>query len=171
MSDIKVNATSLPGCIHCNQGSVRSTLELSCVALNFFLWTSTCTSRPLRSGDSAVRKSRVTPDSSGSLYGLYQSCTTFYSAFMALIILFSDLLIPSGPIIPFSPLSTPGCCLVTKSSPTLCNPKDCSLLDSTVHGISQARKLEWVAISSSRGPSKPRDGTCISCLGRWILNH
>ena len=38
-------------------------------------------------------------------------------------------------------------------------------------GISQARKLEWVAISSSRGSSRPRDWTCISCIGRWILYH
>ena len=38
-------------------------------------------------------------------------------------------------------------------------------------GISQARKLEWVAISSSRGSSWPRDWTCISCIGRWILYH
>ena len=38
-------------------------------------------------------------------------------------------------------------------------------------GISQVRKLEWVAISSSRGPSQPRDQTCISCICRWILYH
>ena len=40
---------------------------------------------------------------------------------------------------------------VFKSCPTLCNPMDCSLPDSSVHGISQARILEWVAISFSRG--------------------
>ena len=43
-----------------------------------------------------------------------------------------------------------------------------------VHGISQARILEWVAISSFRGSSQPRDGThfsCISCSGRQILDH
>ena len=39
----------------------------------------------------------------------------------------------------------------------LCNPMDCSLPGSSVHGISQARILEWVAISSSRGSSPPRD--------------
>ena len=42
---------------------------------------------------------------------------------------------------------------------------------SSVHGISQVRILEWVAISFSRGTSRPRDGTCISCIGRWILYH
>ena len=53
-------------------------------------------------------------------------------------------------------------------------PMDCSLPDSSVHGISQARILEWVAISHSRGSFWPRDQTrvsCISCSGRWILYH
>ena len=45
---------------------------------------------------------------------------------------------------------------------TLCNPVDCSPPGSSVHGVSQARKLEWVAISSSRGSSRPRDGTQVS---------
>ena len=41
--------------------------------------------------------------------------------------------------------------------PTLCNPMDCSLPGSYVQGIFQAKTLEWVAISYSRGSSKPRD--------------
>ena len=44
----------------------------------------------------------------------------------------------------------------------------------SVHGISQARILEWVAISSSRGSSQPRNqihASCVSCIGRWILYH
>ena len=41
--------------------------------------------------------------------------------------------------------------------PTLCDPMDCSLLGSSVHGILQARILEWVAMPSSRGSSGPRD--------------
>ena len=43
-----------------------------------------------------------------------------------------------------------------------------------VHGIFQARLLEWVALSFSRGFSYFRDQTqvfCISCVGRWILYH
>ena len=55
-------------------------------------------------------------------------------------------------------------CLVAQSCLTLCNPLDCSLPGSSVHGIFQARILEWVAISFSRGYSQPRDQTCISCL-------
>ena len=53
------------------------------------------------------------------------------------------------------------CCLATKSCPTLCNPMDCSPPDSSVHGILQARKLEWVAISFTKGSSQPRDWTCV----------
>ena len=44
-----------------------------------------------------------------------------------------------------------------QSCPTLCDPMDCSLLGSTVHGILQARILEWVAMPSSRESSGPRD--------------
>ena len=44
--------------------------------------------------------------------------------------------------------------LVTQSCPTLCNPVDCSSPDSSVHGILQARILEWVAIPFSRGLPK-----------------
>ena len=54
-----------------------------------------------------------------------------------------------------------------QSCPTLCDPLDCSPPGSSVHGIFQARILEWVAISYSRGSSWPRDQTrvsCISCL-------
>ena len=51
---------------------------------------------------------------------------------------------------------------------------DCSLPGSSIHGVLQARILEWVAVSSSRGPSPPRDRTGISRvsgIGRWILYH
>ena len=48
---------------------------------------------------------------------------------------------------------------IAQSFPTLCDPRDCSLLAFSVHvhGILQARVLEWVAISFSRGSSRPRD--------------
>ena len=67
--------------------------------------------------------------------------------------------------------STPGCCLVAQSGPTLCDPMDYSLLDSSVHGISQARILEWVAMPFSRASSRPRDRTLVFCIGRRILYH
>ena len=56
---------------------------------------------------------------------------------------------------------------------TLCDPMDCSLPSSSVHGIVLARILEWVAISFSRG-SSPEDQTRLSyifCIGRWILYY
>ena len=59
------------------------------------------------------------------------------------------------------------CCLVTKSCPSLCDPKDCSPLGSSVHGILQARILEWVAVHFSRGSSWPRNQT----LGLGLILH
>ena len=53
---------------------------------------------------------------------------------------------------------------VAQSCPTLCNPMDCSPPGSSVHGILQARIMEWVAISFSRGLSQPRDQTQVSCI-------
>ena len=61
-----------------------------------------------------------------------------------------------------------------QSCPPLCHPIDCSLPGSSVHGISQARIFDWVAISFSRGSSQPRNWTWVfhgSCIGRWILYH
>ena len=60
--------------------------------------------------------------------------------------------------------------LVTKSYLTLFNMMDCSSPGSSVHGISQARILEWVAISSSKGASQPRDWTHICIAGRFFTN-
>ena len=51
----------------------------------------------------------------------------------------------------------------TQSCPTLCDPMDCSPPGSSVYGIFQARVLEWVAISFSRGSSQPRDRTQVPC--------
>ena len=64
------------------------------------------------------------------------------------------------------------CSLIAQSCLTLCDPTDYSPLGSSLHGISQIRILEWVAISFSRGSSWPRDWTqvsSISCIDRWIL--
>ena len=53
-------------------------------------------------------------------------------------------------------------CLVAQSCPTLCDPMDHSPLGSSIHGILQARTLEWVAISFSRASSQPRNRTWVS---------
>ena len=63
------------------------------------------------------------------------------------------------------------CCLVAKSCPALCNPIDCTLQGSSLHEIFQARILEWVTISFSRGSARPRDGTHASCTRRQITYH
>ena len=60
-----------------------------------------------------------------------------------------------------------GLCLVAQSCLTLWSPMDCSLTGSSSHGIFQARILELVAISYSRGSSRPRDWTHVSCLLHW----
>ena len=66
-------------------------------------------------------------------------------------------------------------CVHAKSPPScviLCDPMDCSPPGSSVHGIHQARILEWVAMYSSRGSSRPRDRTWvsyISCAGIRVL--
>ena len=50
-----------------------------------------------------------------------------------------------------------------------CDPMDCNLPGSSVHGILQARILEWVVISFSRGSSRPRNGTRVSCIASWFF--
>ena len=65
---------------------------------------------------------------------------------------------------------------VTQSCPALCNPMDCSIPGSFVHGIFQARVLKWVAISFSRGSSWPRDQTWVShiagrCFTIWATRE
>ena len=61
------------------------------------------------------------------------------------------------------------CCWVAQPCPTLCNPMDCSLSASSFHGISQARMLEWLAISFSR-ESSPTQGSNLHLLHcMWIL--
>ena len=62
-------------------------------------------------------------------------------------------------------------CLVTQLYPTLCDPMGCSPPGSSAHRISQARILEWVAVSFSRASSQPRDPTRVSYIGRRILHH
>ena len=79
---------------------------------------------------------------------------------------------PPTPILP-CPTGWPSSplCLVTKLCLTLCDPMDCSPPGSSVHGISQARILEWVAIFFSGGSSQSKDRAHVSCTGRQILYH
>ena len=59
---------------------------------------------------------------------------------------------------------------VTQLSPSLCDSMDCSLPGSSLHGILQARVLEWVAIFFSRGSSRPRDRTWVSHIAGRHFN-
>ena len=52
---------------------------------------------------------------------------------------------------------------VAQSRTTLYDPIDC------IHGILQARILEWIAVPFSRGPSQPRDGTQVSCIAGGFI--
>ena len=70
--------------------------------------------------------------------------------------------------VPFAGVKTCACSVV-QSCPTLCDPVDCSPPGASVHGILQARILEWAAMSSSRGSSRPRDRTCVSCTAGRLL--
>ena len=64
-------------------------------------------------------------------------------------------------------------CVCAQSCPTLCNPMDCNPPSSSVHGISQARTLEWVAVSFSREIFSTQGSNLhllqLASLGRWIL--
>ena len=65
------------------------------------------------------------------------------------------------------------CCFFAKTCPTFCDPRDSGPPGSSVHGILQARILEWLAISFSRVSSQPRYWTCISCIDKhwWSLYY
>ena len=69
-------------------------------------------------------------------------------------------------------LLSAGMCSIAQSYLSLCDLMDYSPPGSSIHGISHARILEWVAISSSRGSSWPRDQTCISCIaGKYFTSE
>ena len=73
-------------------------------------------------------------------------------------------------------LSMSVCMLSHFSDDWLCNPRDCSPPGSSVHGILQARILEWVPMPSPSGSSQPRDwtwtcGSYVACVGRQFLYH
>ena len=79
----------------------------------------------------------------------------------------NSLSFPPGPLRFFLPVflsSLCVCLLVAQLCPTLCDPMDCTQLGSPVHGILQARILEWVAISSSRDLPNPGIETRSSAL-------
>ena len=71
----------------------------------------------------------------------------------------------------FSPKVALCYCSVAQSCLTLCDPVDCSISGSSVHGIFKASVVEWIAISSSRGSSWPRVWTHVSLAGRFFTTE
>ena len=72
------------------------------------------------------------------------------------------------------PTAALGVCFITQACLTLCDSLDSKLPGCSIHGISQARTLEWVAISSSRASSWPRDWThisTVSCVAGGFFTH
>ena len=67
-------------------------------------------------------------------------------------------------------LSTLCVCVCMSNCVQLCNLMNCSLPGISIHGIFQARILEWVATSYSKGSSRPRDGTHVSCVSCIIIS-
>ena len=67
--------------------------------------------------------------------------------------------------------TTSSACVRAQSCPSLCDPMDCSLPGSSVHGILQARILEWVAYPFSRGSSQPRNQTWVSCIAGGFFTN
>ena len=99
----------------------------------------------------------------------------FWRAFLVVSIVAASIYVANSvQIFPFLHILTYTCYFlwseseseVAQSCPTLCNPMDCSLPGSSVHGIHQARMLEWVSTPFSRGFFQPRDRT----WGLGILN-
>ena len=116
------------------------------------------------------------------VYGFSLLCRSFFSLTCLFLLLVSDLTVRY--LIHFELNFCMRCkfvcgvrCVHAKSfqlCPTLCDPMDHSLPGSSVHGILQARILEWFAISFFKGSSQPRGQTCVSnvyCIGRQVLNH
>ena len=62
-------------------------------------------------------------------------------------------------------------CLSAQSCPTLCNPMDCSPPGFSVHGIFQARMLEWVAVTFSKRSSQIQVLNCVYCIGDGFFTH
>ena len=95
---------------------------------------------------------------------LYSSTGTFWDYSLNKPLLAIKFLSQCLPLEKFNLIPLVWVCMYAQLCPTLCSPMDCSLPGFPVHGIFQARVLEWVTLSSSRGSSPPRDQTCISCM-------
>ena len=78
---------------------------------------------------------------------------------------FVECWLPKGGVSLFGKVNV----FVVQLCPTVCDPMDSSWPDFSVHGIFQARVLEWVAMLSSRGSSRPGNQTWVSCIADRFL--
>ena len=109
-------------------------------------------------------------ESEGKL--LFHSLLTFSTCCITAAVMFASEY--PGPGYCITVLYTVTCVLSPFCHVWLCDPTDCNTLGSFVHGILQARILEWVVMPFSKGSFWPRDQTRISyvcCIGRQILYH
>ena len=106
-----------------------------------------------------------------SLCQLTSNHWTLFSSYRHPLLVLRTLMFTSGSV-PYehpwhADVSNVCACVLSCFMSDLCAPVVCSPPASSVHGIPRARILEWVAISSSRGSSWPRDWIQVSCVGRW----
>ena len=94
---------------------------------------------------------------------MYVSPLLFYNRLRTGFLLLSTIFQRTGDVLVLR------CCFIVKPYPTLCDSLDSSPPGCSVHGISQARILDWVAISSSKESSQTGDLTHVSCICRCIL--
>ena len=100
-------------------------------------------------------------------FSRFHICALIYDIFLPLSDLFHSVRPSLGP-------SVHECTISHLSCPTLCHTMDCTPPGSSICGILQAKILEWVTVTSSRGSSQPRDLTSVSYvsyIGRWVPYH
>ena len=108
----------------------------------------------------------------GFCVGTFLIFISLFSFFSALMLHVSSTADPLNVGISWGSLLSPLSLLYfvrAQTCPTLCSLKDCSTPGSSVQGILPERMLDWVAMPFSRGSSRPRDWThvsCVSCIGR-----
>ena len=105
-----------------------------------------------------------------TIVSLKRTCGAFLT-FMCVLIAPVYLSGPGIPSLPRTPADRRLYRLGAQLGPTLSYPVDCSPPGSSVHGISHARILEWVAISFSKRSFQPKVGICVSCISRQMFYY
>ena len=117
---------------------------------------------PGHSGEAQTSQSTTHPAHSEVTAWLFSAKFTLYCLLLSGKVFLSETGVTADFILSGQGRILQDCSLVTQSCLTLCDPMDCSLPGSSVHGILQATVLRWVTISFSRESSWPRDWTQVS---------